>query len=109
MVVEPVKAMASTSPCRDSALPVSAPKPGSTLNTPSGMPASLASWAMRMAVSGERSDGLRITELPQASAGPSFQLAMSSGKFHGTITPTTPTASRVTRPNWSSAVAVISP
>ena len=32
--------------------------------------------------------------LPQASAGPSFQLAMLSGKFHGTISPTTPSGSR---------------
>ncbi|MCY1182637.1 hypothetical protein D9M71_626490 [compost metagenome] len=54
---------------------------------------------MRMAVSGDFSDGLRITELPVDSAGPSFQHAIISGKFHGTMAPTTPTGSRVTRPN----------
>ena len=32
--------------------------------------------------------------LPQASAGPSFQLAMLSGKFQGTMSPTTPSGSR---------------
>ena len=31
---------------------------------------------------------------PHASAGPSFQAAISSGKFHGMIWPTTPTGSR---------------
>ena len=31
---------------------------------------------------------------PQASAGPSFQEAMLSGKFQGTISPTTPSGSR---------------
>jgi hypothetical protein len=33
------------------------------------------------------SAGLRTTVLPQASAGPSFQLAMFAGKFHGTMRP----------------------
>ncbi len=32
--------------------------------------------------------------LPAARAGPSFQAAMSSGKFQGTIRPTTPIGSR---------------
>jgi hypothetical protein len=31
--------------------------------------------------------------LPQASAGPSFQLAMRSGKFQGVMSPTTPSGS----------------
>ncbi|MNX98296.1 hypothetical protein D3C86_1307020 [compost metagenome] len=63
------------------------------------MPASTASRAMRMAVSGDFSDGLSTTELPLASAGPSFQQAISSGKFHGTMAATTPIGSRVTRPS----------
>ena len=75
------------------------PKPGRTLNTPAGMPASMASWAKRIAVSGDFSDGLRITELPVDKAGPSFQQLISSGKFHGTMAATTPIGSRVTRPN----------
>ncbi len=88
--VEPVKASTSTSMWRPSAWPAVSPKPGSTLNTPSGMPASAASSARRMAVSGDCSAGFRITELPAASAGEIFQQAISSGKFHGTTQATTP-------------------
>ena len=44
------------------------------------------------AVSGDFSEGLRITLLPVASAGPIFQAAMSSGKFQGMICPATPSA-----------------
>ncbi len=84
------------------------PKPGSTLSTPAGMPASSASSAMRMAVSGDFSDGLTITELPVARAGPSFQAVMIIGKFHGTMAATTPTGSRVTRPSSSCGVAATS-
>ena len=40
--------------------------------------------------SGVSSAGFSTTVFPHASAGPSFQLAMFSGKFHGTISPTTP-------------------
>ena len=72
-----------------------AQSPGTTLNTPSGIPASTASSAIRMAVSGDFSEGLSTNELPAASTGPIFQAAMSSGKFHGTIAPTTPIGSRV--------------
>ncbi|MCY1304763.1 hypothetical protein D9M70_545320 [compost metagenome] len=89
-------------------MPTVWPKPGSTLNTPFGMPASMASWATRMAVSGDFSDGLRITELPVASAGPSFQQVISRGKFHGTMAATTPTGSRVTRPSSLCGVAATS-
>ena len=95
--VEPVKPMQSTSMCSASAWPAVWPKPGSTLNTPSGMPASAASAARRIAVSGDFSDGLRMNELPAASAGPIFHAAMISGKFHGTIAATTPIGSRVIR------------
>jgi formylmethanofuran dehydrogenase subunit E len=37
---------------------------------------------------------LSTTVQPVASAGPSFQAAISSGKFHGMICPTTPIGSR---------------
>ena len=37
--------------------------------------------------------GLEHDGQPAASAGPSFQAAISSGKFHGMICPTTPTGS----------------
>jgi formylmethanofuran dehydrogenase subunit E len=41
------------------------------------------------------SAGLRITVQPAASAGAIFQIAMTSGKFHGMICPTTPTGWRM--------------
>ena len=40
--------------------------------------------------------GFSTTVLPAASAGPIFQLLNISGKFHGTIWPTTPSGSRLT-------------
>ncbi|SHY20634.1 Uncharacterised protein [Mycobacteroides abscessus subsp. abscessus] len=39
------------------------------------------------------SAGLSTTVFPAARAGASFQLAISSGKFHGMICPTTPSGS----------------
>ncbi len=95
--------------CSASGSPVRSPWPGSTLNTPSGTPASATSAARRIALNGERSEGLRTTELPAASAGAIFHDAINSGKFHGTITATTPTGSRVIRPSVSSAVGATSP
>jgi hypothetical protein len=57
------------------------------------MPASSASSASRRLVSGVISLGLSTTVFPHASAGPSFQEAISIGKFHGVINPTTPSGS----------------
>ena len=59
-----------------------------------GIPASRQSSPSRIAESGVSSAGFRTTVLPHASAGPSFQLAMFAGKFHGTMRPTTPSGSR---------------
>ena len=95
VAVEPVNAMQSTSMCAASAVPAGWPKPGTTLNTPGGRPASIASSATRSAVSGDFSEGLSTSELPLASTGPIFQDAINSGKFHGTMAPTTPIGSRV--------------
>ena len=63
------------------------------MKTPSGRPASSASSARRIAVSGVSSAGLSTTVLPAASAGAKPQPAIGIGKFHGTITPTTPSGS----------------
>ena len=46
--------------------------------------------------------------LPAASAGPSFHAAISSGKFHGTISPTTPSGSRTVNA-WPPATGMVSP
>ena len=57
---------------------------------------------------GNFSEGFKITLLPVASDGPSFQQAIIIGKFHGTIAATTPTASRVIMPISLCAVGAIS-
>lgn len=75
-----------------------------TLSTPGGNPASVASRPSSNADSGEFSDGLSTTVQPTASAGATFQLASVRGKFHGTTAPTTPAGSRVTRASASGAV-----
>lgn len=93
--VEPVNDTLLTSGCAVSTPPTEAPPPVTTLNTPAGMPASRASSARRMAVKGVSMAGLMITVQPVASAGISFQAAISSGKFHGTMPTTTPTGSRL--------------
>ena len=77
--VEPVNAMQSTSICSASGDPASAPKPGTTLNTPAGMPACNANSPSRSAVSGAFSEGLSTTLLPDTSAGAIFQEAISIG------------------------------
>ena len=61
--------------------------------TPAGRPASMHSSPRRSALSGVCSAGLRIAVQPQASTGESFHDAISSGKFHGVICPTTPIGS----------------
>ena len=47
--VEPVNAILSTSGCEESAAPAVGPKPGTTLRTPAGKPASFASAARNSA------------------------------------------------------------
>ncbi len=92
--VDPVKATLSTIGWAASAAPAVSPKPVTTFTTPSGTPASAIRPARRIAVSEVCSAGLSTTVLPVVSAGPSFHAAISSGKFHGMICPTTPTGSR---------------
>ena len=91
--VEPVKTIFATPTWSTSRCPMTLPLPGSACNTPSGTPASSASSARRMAVSGVSSAGLSTTQFPAASAGANPQDAIGMGKFQGTITPTTPSGS----------------
>jgi len=95
--VDPVKAAMSTSMCLHRACPTTVPDPGTTLNTPLGTPASAASSARRIALKEVWRAGLRTRLLPAASAGPIFQAAIWTGKFHGTRRPTTPMGSRTIR------------
>ncbi len=77
--VEPVKVITSTPGCSPSARPTTGPAPGSTLSTPGGRPASAPSCPNRRAESGDSSAGFNTTQLPVASAGAIFQIAISSG------------------------------
>ncbi len=88
--VEPVKASLSMPGWSTIACPVG-PAPVMMLTTPGGRSACWHTSAKSSAVSGVVSAGLSTTVLPHASAGATFQASMSSGKFHGTIWPTTPT------------------
>ena len=92
--VEPVKAILATSGCSTSRCPQTLPGPATTFSTPSGSPASSAIRSSSSAVSGVSSAGLSTIVLPAASAGATFQEAITSGKFQGTIRPTTPSGSR---------------
>ncbi|MNV25692.1 hypothetical protein D3C71_1167970 [compost metagenome] len=89
--VEPVKAILSMPGCATNAAPAVSPRPVMTLTTPGGKPASSTSSASRKAVKGVSSAGLSTTVQPAAKAGAIFHTAISSGKFHGMMAPTTPT------------------
>ncbi len=91
--VDPVNATLRTSGCVTKRCPTTEPRPGMTVSTPSGSPASRASSPMRMAVRGVSSAGLRSTVLPAARAGAIPQAMIGMGKFHGTMMPTTPSGS----------------
>ena len=91
--VEPVKQTFRTSGLVTNRSPTTDPLPGITVKTPSGIPASSASSARRIAVSGVSSAGFSTTVLPAARAGAKPQPAIGIGKFHGTITETTPSGS----------------
>ena len=90
--VEPVKATLSMSGSRTSVAPAE-PSPGTIDTTPGGSSASWRISASSRAVRGVVSAGLSTEVLPQASAGASFQAAINSGKFQGTIWAATPSGS----------------
>ena len=92
VVVSPVKATLATRLLEASGLPASTPKPLTTFSTPGGSRSPISSSATRID-SGVCSAGFSTTQLPAASAGASFQVAISSGKFHGMICATTPSGS----------------
>ena len=58
-----------------------------------GLQTSLIRDAKYSAMSGVCSAGLMTIVLPQHKAGPIFQAAISTGKFHGMIAPQTPIGS----------------
>ena len=106
--VEPVNAILSTGDFV-SAAPVVSPGPVITLSTPSGTPASWASFASHSAVSGVSSAGFKTDVFPNARAGATFHDAITNGKFHGMICAHTPTGSRSVYTNVSVPVGFVSP
>ncbi|CPJ45083.1 Uncharacterised protein [Bordetella pertussis] len=103
--VEPTNDSASTCGCAISAS-TACLSPCTTLNTPSGRPASLSSSARRSAAEGSRSDGLSTKVLPQASATGNIQHGTIMGKLNGVMPATTPSGWRMLQlsmppPIWS--------
>lgn len=70
---------AAPAPTHLSGAPASAPVPVTTLSTPAGRPTSAAIAASSRQVREAASEGLSTAQLPAASAGATFQVAMSSG------------------------------
>ena len=58
------------------------------------MPTAFITSPSSVAVAGVSSEGLTTTVLPQASAGPTFQVISSSGRFQGQTTAITPRGTR---------------
>ena len=92
VVVSPVKAIFEIRSEPDRAAPASSPKPLTMLSTPFGSRSPMISTRCRIDA-GVCSAGLSTMQLPAASAGASFHVAMRMGKFHGMICPTTPSGS----------------
>src|SRR6516164_480931 len=95
VATDPMKPTPCTPGWPATASPTTGPGPGRKLNTPSGRPAATmisASSALHAAVVGA---GTQITVLPAASAGANSSAPIVYGQFHGLITPTTPSGTRV--------------
>jgi hypothetical protein len=84
VVVSPVNAILLMRGLLASGLPASTPKPLTTFKVPGGNRSPMSSTSTMMLM-GVCSAGFNTTQLPAASAGASFQIAISSGKFHGMI------------------------
>src|SRR5690242_5266614 len=69
--------------------------PWTTLNTPSGSPASLRSSAVSNDADGSFSDGFSTKQLPQAIAGAHIHIGTIAGKLNGVIPATTPSGWRI--------------
>src|SRR5690348_6871180 len=91
--VDPTKDIAEISLCRSKASTATL-SPWTTLNTPSGRPASLKSSAMRVAADGTFSEGLRMKVLPQATAIGNIHSGTIAGKLNGVMPAHTPTGWR---------------
>ena len=94
VAVEPVKATMSTSGEVERTSPTRWSDDATMFTTPGGMSVfSAISRPRRVAFHGVSGAGLSTHVLPMARIGPSLLRMISTGKFHGTITPTTPIGS----------------
>ena len=91
---DPVNEMAFTAGFVTSSLPTFDPGPVTRLIAPLVTPASCSASTSRTAHSGARSEGFSTTALPQMSAGAVFHVGIAMGKFHGVMSPTTPSGRR---------------
>src|SRR5690606_22888872 len=101
--VEPVNEIARTTGLEVSTPAIGPGGPGSTLNTPAGMPARSARTASASAEKGVSSAGRTIIGHPAASAAPALRAIIAEGKFQGVIAAVTPTGWRVVKtrhPGW---------
>ena len=96
MGVEPTKLTAFTSGFSIRASTASL-SPWTTLNTPSGRPASFRSLAINKEADGSVGLGLRIKVLPQAIATGNIHIGTMTGKLNGVMPATTPKGWRMTQ------------
>src|SRR6202162_638106 len=87
--VEPTNDTARMSGCSSTASTATL-SPMTTLNTPSGTPASFSSSAVQSEADGSFSDGFRTKVLPVASAGAHIHMGTIAGKLNGVMPATTP-------------------
>ena len=98
VAVDPVNVIMSTRGSVVSTSPTRWSDEATTLTTPAGMSVSSATRRpSTVADHGVSGAGLSTTVFPAARAGPILARFKLSGKFHGVMAPTTPTASRRTR------------
>ena len=96
--VEPTKLTARTSGCSSSASTATL-SPCTTLNTPSGSPASASHSATRSDADGSRSDGFSTNVLPHAIDTGHIHIGTMAGKLNGVMPAHTP---RGWRREWTS-------
>ena len=106
VAVEPVKVILSISGCSVIMGP-SISSPVMMLTTPAGT-MSLINSAMRSVASGVKGEGFSTMVQPDSMAGAIFCIAIITGKFHGTMPPTTPTGTRRVRDRRVSLSSLIS-
>ena len=101
--VEPVKITPLMRLSAVRAAPTTSPRPGSSCSAARGVPASRNSSTARQAINGVCSAGLASTTLPAARAAATWPVKIASGKFHGLMQLTGPSASALLEPRICTA------